>query len=177
MWSPEGGGRSQCETTGCTFLSVPAPLQASIVTGLYITQTGTCDFSKAQCQQTAELFPKRPGSRVTGMGGPLRSWPCGGSSSLSLSSLGGLSGCMDASPDLLEKLHGAGQPPFLRSLSPSSEASWFKVMNSQNHLLSPCLYFQNCKCPCLLPQHTCQCPLLPLCLFWTPSHSTEVSSP
>lgn len=51
------------------------------------------------------------------------------------------------------KPHGAGQPPFLRCLSPSSEVRSSQLMGPQDHTLFP-WFFQNDKCPLSLPWHS-----------------------
>ena len=62
----EGYRRSGCDTSGCTFLSIPAPLRATPI----VTGTGACDFSRDQHQQAGEQPPKTSGSQVEDKGGP-----------------------------------------------------------------------------------------------------------
>lgn len=99
------------------------------------TGTGTCDFHRDQPRHMAELSPERSGSQVKGRGGPSQIlalwWEL--ITFLILTRRGlRFHGSL---PYVLDKPHEAGQPPYLRCLSPSSEVHSSQHGSSGPHSL------------------------------------------
>lgn len=99
------------------------------------TRTGTFNFSRDQHRHIAELCPERLGSQVKGGGGPSQTlalwWEL---ITFLIITRRGLR-FHGSLPYVLDKPHGAGQPPLVRYLSPSSEVCSCQHGSSVPHSL------------------------------------------